>query len=221
MKARIKFSKHGILKYIGHLDIMRYFQRIMRMANIPIKYSEGFSPHQIMSFASPLGIGLESDAEYLDIELVDGCKFDAAAFAKAMNDVCCDGISILEMVKLADNAKNSMSLVSAADYELVWDKHPLNEGELSEKIKRIMSAPSVVIDKLVKKSGEMKKVDIRPLIYELELREDCIHMCISQGSENNLRPEYVAKLLGVTDYHILRTELYGDNHRSLIIIGRE
>mgnify|MGYP001068438734 FL=1 len=69
MKLRVKFSKHGVLKFIGHLDVMRYFQKAIRRAGIDISYSAGFSPHQIMSFASPLGIGLESNGEYMDIEV--------------------------------------------------------------------------------------------------------------------------------------------------------
>ena len=58
MKVRIKFSKQGPVKFIGHLDVMRYFQKAMRRAAIDIKYSEGFSPHQIMSFAAPRGLSL-------------------------------------------------------------------------------------------------------------------------------------------------------------------
>ena len=61
MNIRIKFKKYGVMKFIGHLDIMRYFQKSMRRAHIDIAYSEGFSPHQIMSFAAPLGVGLESE----------------------------------------------------------------------------------------------------------------------------------------------------------------
>ena len=57
-KLRIKFSKHGPIIFIGHLDIMRYFQKAMRRAEVDISYSTGFSPHQIMSFAAPLGVGL-------------------------------------------------------------------------------------------------------------------------------------------------------------------
>ena len=57
MKIRIKFSKQGAMKFIGHLDTMRYFQKAMRRADVDIRYSEGFSPHQIMSFAAPLGVG--------------------------------------------------------------------------------------------------------------------------------------------------------------------
>ena len=60
LKIRIKFAKEGTMKFIGHLDIMRYFQKVMRRADVDIRYSEGFSPHQIMSFAAPLGVGLES-----------------------------------------------------------------------------------------------------------------------------------------------------------------
>ena len=55
MKVRIKFSKQGPMKFIGHLDVMRFFQKVMRRAEVNIRYSEGFSPHQIMSFAAPLG----------------------------------------------------------------------------------------------------------------------------------------------------------------------
>ena len=58
MKTRIKFSKEGNLRFVGHLDMMRYFQKANRRAELPVAYSEGFHPHQIMSFAAPLGMGL-------------------------------------------------------------------------------------------------------------------------------------------------------------------
>ena len=69
MKARIKFRKYGVMRFIGHLDVMRYFQKAMRRAEIPIAFTGGYSPHMIMSFAQPLGVGVTSDGEYLDIEL--------------------------------------------------------------------------------------------------------------------------------------------------------
>nr|MCR5283710.1 TIGR03936 family radical SAM-associated protein [Lachnospiraceae bacterium] len=50
-KLRLKFSKYAHMIFIGHLDLMRYFQKAMRRANVDISYSAGFSPHQIMSFA--------------------------------------------------------------------------------------------------------------------------------------------------------------------------
>ena len=60
MKARIKFRKYGALRFIGHLDVMRFFQKVMRRADIPIAFTTGYSPHMIMSFAVPLGVGMES-----------------------------------------------------------------------------------------------------------------------------------------------------------------
>ena len=69
MKVRVKFKKYGSLRFIGHLDVMRFFQKVMRRAQIPIAFTAGYNPHMIMSFASPLGIGLTSEGEYFDIEL--------------------------------------------------------------------------------------------------------------------------------------------------------
>ena len=59
MKIRVKFKKWGCMKFIGHLDMMRYFQKAVRRADIDIRYSEGYSAHQIMSFAAPLGVGIK------------------------------------------------------------------------------------------------------------------------------------------------------------------
>ena len=69
MKIRIKFAKTGVMKFVGHLDVMRYFQKAIRRAELPIAYSEGFSPHMLLSFASPLGVGISSTGEYFDMVL--------------------------------------------------------------------------------------------------------------------------------------------------------
>ena len=69
MKVRIKFTKEGPMKFVGHLDTMRYFQKAIRRAELPIAFSGGYSPHMIMSFAAPLGVGVTSTGEYFDMEL--------------------------------------------------------------------------------------------------------------------------------------------------------
>ena len=65
MKVRIKFSKEGPVKFVGHLDTMRYFQKALRRAELPVAFSGGYSPHMIMSFAVPLGVALVAAADYL------------------------------------------------------------------------------------------------------------------------------------------------------------
>ena len=114
MKIRIKFRKYGVMKFIGHLDIMRYFQKVMRRAEIDIAYSEGFNPHQKMSFAAPLGVGLTSEGEYLDIEA--NSVTSSYDMIEKMNQTMVDGMQVLSVVALDDNAANAMSLVAAADY---------------------------------------------------------------------------------------------------------
>ena len=83
MRARVRFEKNGIMRYVGHLDLMRFFQKAVKRSELPIKYSEGFNPHQIMSFASPLGVGLTSAGEYIDIHFKEHVPADAAI--KALN----------------------------------------------------------------------------------------------------------------------------------------
>ena len=119
MKIRIKFRKQGAVKFIGHLDIMRYFQKVMRRADVNIRYSEGFSPHQIMSFAAPLGVGLTSNGEYMDIEVLD--TDSSEEMVRRINAVNVEGITVTSYRRLPDSAKNAMALVAAADYTM-WFK---------------------------------------------------------------------------------------------------
>ena len=103
MKIRIRFRKYGVMKFIGHLDVMRYFQKAMRRAHIDICYSEGFSPHQIMSFAAPLGVGITSDGEYMDIEVHTSASTEESL--RALNGVMVEGVECTGYVKLPDQAK--------------------------------------------------------------------------------------------------------------------
>ena len=66
LKIRIKYAKTGVLRYIGHLDVMRYFQKALRRAGLDVAYSQGYSPHQLITFAAPLGLGVTSEGEYFD-----------------------------------------------------------------------------------------------------------------------------------------------------------
>ena len=93
MKVRVKFAEYGALRYIGHLDVMRFFQKALRRAEIDVVYTTGFSPHQVMSFASPLGIGMISTGEYMDIEL--NSHNGSADFVQRLQAVCPAGIDIL------------------------------------------------------------------------------------------------------------------------------
>lgn len=186
MNIRIKFQKYGVMKFIGHLDMMRYFQKAIRRADIDIAYSEGYSPHQIMSFAAPLGVGVTSDGEYLDIE-VKSSKSSKESI-QALNETMAEGISILEYRKLPDTAKTSMSLVAAADY-LIYQKPgyaPLadTKAQLQDKVEAFYEGqPQIMITKQTKKREI--EMDLKPLIYEMKpLNLDCGKILESLGVKN-------------------------------------
>ena len=109
------------MKFIGHLDLMRYFQKAMRRADVDIAYSGGYSPHQIMSFASPLGLGATSVGEYMDIEV--NSTRPSKEMVTALNQVMVEGIEILSYRVLPEESKNAMSLVAGADYMVVFKEN--------------------------------------------------------------------------------------------------
>ena len=116
MKVRIKFAKSGAMRFIGHLDVMRFFQKAIRRAGIDVAYSEGFSPHQIMSFAAPLGVGLTSNGEYLDIEVRSHAG--AEDMKRRLEAVMVEGMEILSVTALEEGTRNAMASVAAAEYSV-------------------------------------------------------------------------------------------------------
>jgi len=230
MKVRIKFSKTGSLKYIGHLDVMRYFQKLMRRSDIPICYSEGYSPHQIMSFAMPLGIGDESIAEYVDIEIFE--KITTEEAIAQINNVSVPEIQVLDFKEIPDGKKfNAMSSITAASYEIRFRDDSKFSFNAFNAFETLMAKDEIIVTKQSKKSEST--IDIKPFIYEYEVGNDCIKILVSCGSVMNIKPELVIKSVfddnncEFDEYYItqLRTEMYtGEygtkNFKSLNDVGR-
>lgn len=194
MKIRIKFKKYGAMKFIGHLDAMRYFQKAIRRAGVDIRYSEGFSPHQIMSFAAPLGVGITSSGEYVDIEVLS--TGDSRTMVRRLNEVMAEGFEVVSFRKLPEAAGNAMAIVAAADYTLTFRPgyEPEDRGTARwfEEMSEYFSQPSVIVTKKTKKG--QSQLDLKPLIYEMRLVKSdngipALFMKLSAGSLVNVKPE--------------------------------
>ena len=110
MKFRIKFRKYGPVRFIGHLDVMRFFQKAIRRAGIDVTYTTGFSPHQVMSFAAPLGVGLTSNGEYMDIEV--NSFHSCQDVLERLNQASVPGIEVVSVKELPKEAgKDRKSVV--------------------------------------------------------------------------------------------------------------
>ena len=195
LKARIKFRKYGALRFIGHLDVMRYFQKVMRRADIPIAFTGGYSPHMIMSFASPLGIGLESDGEYLDIELTEPVESREAV--RRMNEAGVDGIEVVSLRQIAEEKKmTGMTILAAADYLIIpavyaeqKDMRRMLPEDWQLRFRAFTGQDEIRVVKQTKRSE--REVNLRPLIYHWEFRGDNIYMKLAAGSTENLKPDLV------------------------------
>lgn len=233
MKIRIKFEKQGLLRFVGHLDLMRYFQKAIRRADIPIRYSEGFSPHQIMSFAAPLGMGIEGTGEYMDIETRDEEQqmLSSHSCIDRLNAQMAEGMRILKYLQIPQETENAMASVHSADYRILFPD-PLSENDFSmlkADLKNLLEQ-SVLISGKKTKNGD-KEINIRPLIFELNVRENGLFMNIAQGSEANLKPGMLTDVLRkqgthssvifASPFRIVRTEIYDKMHKELDTYGRE
>ena len=238
MKLRIKFTKHGPVRFIGHLDVMRYFQKAIRRAGIDVTYTTGFSPHQVMSFAAPLGVGLESNGEYMDISVNSLPEAEAeaagespcACVVRRLNAVGADGLEAVSARILPENAGNAMASVAAAAYTVRFREGREPDADLTAAVGRLLAKERIVITKQTKR-GE-REIDLRPGIYGLELRDGALHMLLDASSAGNIKPALVVEALLADSGEslaenallITREDLYtreGDSFRSLGEIGSE
>lgn len=209
MKTRMRFVKCGSMKFIGHLDCMRFFQKAIRRAKFDVAYSKGYSPHQLMSFASPLGVGATSDGEYIDVEFYSLPDISLPELVAYLNQFMTDEIFVTDIEIMPDGFKNSMSLLIAADYMVVEKEAGVFPENWQEKWLSFMEQQEIVIEKKTKKS--VKEVDIKPhiLAWDFSLASfaekngenygtlhcdyegNSLFMRLTSGSETNIKPELV------------------------------
>lgn len=215
MKVRIKFTKTGYMKFVGHLDTMRYFQKAIRRAEIPVAFSGGYSPHMIMSFAAPLGVGTTSLGEYFDMELTE--TMPTTEIQQRLNKTMVEGVTVCSVRQVEDGkASTAMALVAAADYYVSFREGKEPVSSWKEKLTEFLDQNEIIVTKKTKRSE--KTVDIRPFIYKAEIQEDGIFMQLASASSNYTKPELVMdtfmKWMGEElqefAYLIERREVYAD-----------
>ena len=221
-KYRLKFSKIGKIKYTGHLDLLKIFQRAVKRANLPISYSQGFNPHQIMSFAIPLPLGMESQAEYLDIQLDK--HLENEYIKNELNKNMPIGMEILNIIKLKEGQKSAPSIVCIGEYEILLDTN-INK----DNIQNFLNQKEINIERVSKKRGKetIKIVNIKEDIFNIECtHNNKIKVLISTGSAKNLKPdilvETIYKFLNLPyekyKIHYKRTGLFDENKNQLDLL---
>ena len=221
-KIRVQYTKEEWVKYISHLDLLRTFHRAVRRAGTPIKYSQGFNPHPLMSFGMPLPVATTSECEYLEMELTE--KIPPQDILAHLNSVLPQGLSIRNVVDLSQTKYPKLSEVNMAAYDVYAELIQM-VIDLPKEIGKMMQMTAITMEKRGKKGTKkvMKQVNIRPLIHQIEVvaqneKSVQLKMVLSSGSEGNLKP---ALLLEAMEKHIGGIEIEDSHiHRKALWIER-
>jgi radical SAM-linked protein len=194
MRIRITFAKQGALRYIGHLDLHRVWQRTLRRAGLPLAYSQGFHPQPKIQLASALPLGFSSRAELVDIWLDE--ESDLEDLPKRLQQNAPPGLDILKVEEVNERGPALQTQVTATEYEVTL-LDPFDEPELSRHLSAVMGAESLPRER------RGKPYDLRPLIYELHCIESGekggprLFMRLAAGEGSTGRPDEVLAELGL------------------------
>ena len=201
MRIRITFVKQGALRYTGHLDLHRLWERAARRAELPLAYSQGFHPQPKMNMAAALPLGFSSRCEVLDLKLEHDIPLDT--LATRLNGTLPSGIQVLDVEQVDERLPALQTQVAAAEYEVTLTE-AVDGSELKRKVDSVMGSTSLPRER------RGKTYDLRPLIEVLELLpDDKIFMRLTAREGATGRPEEVLDALGIAfeETRIERTRL--------------
>jgi len=159
-KVRLQWSKSEEVRYTSHLDAIRMFEKTFRKAKIPLEYSQGFHPHQKVSFGPPLPIGFVSNAEYLDLQLETPFKEE---FLSRLNSNLPEGFEFLQAKVILGKTVSLSESINLASYEV---ELPFSPEQIKDKTSSILEKQNLIVNRVKKESTQ--ELDIRPYILSLE-----------------------------------------------------
>jgi radical SAM-linked protein len=199
MRIRITFVKQGALRYTGHLDLHRLWERAARRAQLPLAYSQGFHPQPKMNMAAALPLGFSSRCEVMDMKLEHEIPLDD--LPTRLNATLPSGLQVLEVEEVDERAPALQTQVASAEYQVILTE-PVDEAELRGRIDCVMES------KALPRERRGKMYDLRPLIEELypmesggllpghpALQRIFMRLAAREGATG--RPEEVLDVLGI------------------------
>jgi radical SAM-linked protein len=189
-KLRLVFEKGEAARYIGHLDVLRVFIRALRRAELPVKYSAGFNPHALMTFALPLGVGVTSECELVDLAVT--AEVPAGLVVTKLNAVLpTRGIR----VNSAEYTEQPFAEIIRAEYVIVIQT---DGAPAVDALRDALAAKEILVEKKSKKT--VKEINIMEHIFQSEITDvsdDSVTLraVISAGNTFNVKPQLVVAAL--------------------------
>jgi radical SAM-linked protein len=211
MRIRITFTKQGPLRYTGHLDLHRLWERAARRGGLPLAYSQGFHPQPKINMAAALPLGFSSRCEVLDMKLEHDIRLDD--LPARLNATLPGGLQVTGVEQVDERGPALQTQVASAEYEVTLTE-PV---ELQEKIEAALASQTIPRER------RGKTYDLRPLIEDLKIMESdglpsgqgpapavqTIFMRLAAREGATGRPEEVLDVLGIAfeETRIERTRL--------------
>ncbi len=171
------------MRFISHLDMTRFMSRVIRRAELPVWYTEGFNPHLYMTFALPLSLGFESDYEVVDIRLLDD-DYNISTLPEKLNSVCPPYIHFFDAAEPVKKAGD----VAAAEFCITFD----DNSEIKNALTEFLNRDSITVLKKTKK-GDIKQLEVADKIKAFSVDtadgDTVLNITLPAGSSENLNPE--------------------------------
>ena len=186
-RIRLRFSKTGAMRFLSHLELLNIFIRAARRAALPVRHSQGFHPHPKFSFASALSVGVESWAEYADLELSSVCG--AEKVQADFNAALPEGIKILEARTIPWKSPSLSVIISAARYRL---ELPAGLGiDLPAAVERFLARDTCLYTRDAK--GKNITLDLRRELSLLTVQGEVLELVTGRGKAR----EYLEAITGL------------------------
>ncbi|CCU78513.1 FIG017108: hypothetical protein [Halanaerobium saccharolyticum subsp. saccharolyticum DSM 6643] len=194
MNYRIKFAKLEDLMYISHLEVIKTLRRIIRRAELPAAFSQGYNPRINLAIGPPLAVGLISKGEYFDLELEE--EMEPEKLIEALNTASPKDLRFLKAAAVPDDIRSLSSLLDTAIYTINFDyaaEKSLEEAEAM--LKEFMGQEEIMIIRHRRKKSD-RKIDLKKRIFSAEIVDkNNWKFAVVTGSRGNVRPEELNRAL--------------------------
>ncbi len=179
-RLRVTYRKADALRYVGHLDLMRTWERAFRRAHLPLAYTQGFSPHARLALGAPLAVGFEGDRELLDawmsphvapVDVVEGMRDELPA-----------GLSVVAVEEVPHEEPSLQSAITSATYELVFDRDDIDPAELQWRVDGLLATHELEWEE---QRGQKTRVyDLRATVRDLDVRTERERVVVAMHLES-------------------------------------
>ncbi len=193
-RIRITFGKHGALRFIGHLDLAKTWERALRRAQIPLEYTQGFNPRPRLQFAAALQVGVTSESELLDAWLTARLDGDfPAAWIERLNAANPAGLRVYDITDVPIKDPALPTQVSTSEFVITPFDESISADDLRARVETLLAQPTIE-----RVTANAKRYDLRPRILDLTVDEDgSLIALLSSNERSNARPDELVDALGL------------------------